>query len=166
MVSVRATRAMPNEPPMCRAPGMSSLPNVPASAVGPNVQPVQLDSPRNQPITVSTRMPISMAPLTLRACSTAISTIPARVSRAVGVFRLPSATVVAGLATTSPAFFRPMKAMNRPMPAAVAASRGLGIERTISWRTPTSVSSRKAIPEMKTQPSAVSHGTPMPLTTV
>ena len=36
----------------------------------------------------------------------------------------------------------------------------------IHCRIPTSVRIRKATPERKTAPSAVSHGTPMPLTTV
>ena len=71
--------------------------------------------------------------------------------------------MVAGLATTMPAFFRPMKAMNRPMPPATAANRCGGIAAMISWRTPAKVSTRKATPEMKTQPSAVGQGTPMRL---
>ena len=36
----------------------------------------------------------------------------------------------------------------------------------ISWRTPTKVRSRKATPEMKTQPSATGQGTCMVCTTV
>ena len=74
--------------------------------------------------------------------------------------------MVAGLATMIPASFRPMKAMKRPMPPATAENSERGMAFTISWRAPIAVSTRKAAPEMKTQPSAVSHGTPMPLTTV
>ena len=83
-----------------------------------------------------------------------------------GCFTSPNATVVAGLATTSPALFKPMKAMNRPMPAAMAANRALGIALTINRRTPVSVRNRKTTPEMKTRPRATRQGTPMPSTTV
>jgi hypothetical protein len=59
-----------------------------------------------------------------------------------------------------------MKAMNRPIPPATAENSERGIALTISWRAPIAVSTRKAAPEMNTQPSAVGHATPMPLTTV
>ncbi len=125
-----------------------------------------LARPRAQPAAVARRMPIRIAPLTRQACSTAISTRPMIATAAVGVVRSPRATVVAGWATMIPASFRPMKAMNSPTPAATAENSGLGIAATIIWRTPTRVSTRKATPDRKTQPRAVSHGTPMPLTTV
>jgi hypothetical protein len=91
---------------------------------------------------------------------------PNSANAAPGAFRSPSATNVAGLATTMPESLRPMKPMNRPMPPATAAKRYCGIEVTISWRMPVSVSSRKATPEMNTQPSATGQGTPICCTTV
>jgi len=36
----------------------------------------------------------------------------------------------------------------------------------MSWRMPAKVSTRKATPEMKTQPKATGHGTPIVWTTV
>ena len=107
-----------------------------------------------------------IAPLTRQACSAPISTRPISDTAAVGAVRSPKPTEVAGLATMTPASFRPMKAMNRPMPPATAANSERGMALTINWRTPTTVSTRKAAPDRNTQPSAVSHGTPMPLTTV
>ena len=79
---------------------------------------------------------------------------------------LPSATNVAGLATTMPASFSPIKPMNSPMPPATAANRCCGITETISCRTPVSVRIRNARPERNTQPSATGQGTPICCTTV
>ncbi len=107
-----------------------------------------------------------MAPRTFQACIAAMMTRPASASSAVGLERSPRVTIVAGSALTMPAFCSPMKAMKRPMPAATALNRGRGIAPTISRRTPETVSSRNSTPDRKTQPSAVCHGTPMPLTTV
>ena len=59
-----------------------------------------------------------------------------------------------------------MNAMNRPMPAAIAENKARGMALTISWRMPAKVSTRNATPEMKTSPSAVCQGTPIPCTTV
>ena len=56
--------------------------------------------------------------------------------------------------------------MNRPMPAAMAENSALGIALTMSWRTPATVRITNSTPEMKTRPSAVCHGTPIPWTTV
>ena len=52
---------------------------------------------------------------------------------AVGV-KGPRATKVASLATMTPAFFSPMKAMKKPMPAEIAKRRFFGIQRTICSR--------------------------------
>jgi hypothetical protein len=67
-------------------------------------------------------------------------------------------------ATMTPASTRPMNAMKRPTPPATAANSARGIALMISWRTPTTVSARKATPDKNTQPSAVCQGTPMPET--
>jgi hypothetical protein len=56
--------------------------------------------------------------------------------------------------------------MNSPIPPATAANRCGGIAAMISWRMPAKVSTRKATPEMKTQPRATGQGTPIPWTTV
>ncbi len=111
-------------------------------------------------------MPIRIAPFTFQACSAAISARPTSDRAVVGLVRSPSETKVEGLATITPESFNPMKAMNRPMPPATAANSETGMALMISCRTPTRVRTRKATPERKTQPSAVSQGTPMPLTTV
>jgi len=80
--------------------------------------------------------------------------------------RLPSVTSVAGLATMIPELRNPMVAMNRPMPAATAAYSSGGIASTINCRIPTKVRIKNATPDRNTAPSAVSQGTPIPLTTV
>ena len=77
---------------------------------------------------------------------------------------LPKATNVAGWATMILALRKPMKAMNRPIPAAVPYFRQSGMPFTIISRTLVSVSRRKSMPEMNTTPSAVCQGTPRPMT--
>ena len=59
--------------------------------------------------------------------------MPNEANAAVGV-KAPSETKVASLATTSPAFFSPMKAINRPKPPEMAKRRFLGMHFTICSR--------------------------------
>ena len=68
---------------------------------------------------------------------------------AVGV-KGPRATKVASLATMSPAFFSPMKAMKKPIPAEIAKRRFFGIQRTICSRMLKAVSRMKMTPSTKT----------------
>ena len=123
-------------------------------------------SPANQPTNVVPMIPISIAPRTFHTLSAPIVSRPNKASAAPGALRSPSATSVAGLATTIPAFFNPIKPMNSPIPPATAANSCCGMTATIICRTPVSVSSRKATPEISTQPSATGHGTPICWTTV
>ena len=75
-------------------------------------------------------------------------------------------TNVSLLATMMPELRSPMSAMNKPMPTATAEYSSLGIDDTIICRTPAAVKMIKAMPERNTAPSAVSHGIPIPFTTV
>ena len=52
--------------------------------------------------------------------------------------------------------------MKKPMPAAVPCFRQSGMSLTMCSRMLVSVRSRKSVPERKTTPSAVCHGTPRP----
>ncbi len=95
----------------------------------------------------------------------AVTTMPNTASRVDEVDRSPRATRVASSFTTMPAFCSPMKAMNRPMPALTASFSGIGIELMIASRTPVTASSRNTSPDTNVAASAVSHGTPSPITT-
>jgi len=53
--------------------------------------------------------------------------MPPKQSRTPGVPKSPWVTKVAGLETTMPPFFRPMKAMNRPMPQVMASFSWCGM---------------------------------------
>lgn len=90
---------------------------------------------------------------------------PNTASSVLGDWMSPSVTMVAGDAAITPAPFRPMMARNRPTPAEIASFSECGIALTISSRIFRLVMATKITPEMNTAPSAVSHGTPMPLTT-
>ena len=138
--------------------------------------------------TVVVTMPARMAPRTFRAVNTPMSSSPNTASSTCGSARLPSSITVskwAGvplpLAATSfssvggmsdslivikPDSFSPMIVINRPMPAVMAYFSEAGIPSTSSWRTRVTVKAMKTKPDMNTAPSAVCHGTPMPITTV
>ena len=62
-----------------------------------------------------------IAPGILRATSTAVSRMPPKQSKTPGVPKSPCVTNVAGLDTIMPPFFKPMNAMNRPMPQVIAS---------------------------------------------
>ena len=110
-------------------------------------------------------MPINMAARTRQASSAAISSKPKIASAVFLSLRCPRVTVVAALGTTIPELRRPIKAMKSPTPAATAACSSNGMAERMIWRTPSSVSRKKASPETNTAPSAACHGMPMPLTT-
>ena len=73
---------------------------------------------------------------------------------------------MAGLATITPPFLRPMKAMKSPMPQVTAIFSACGIAAMIRSRRPVTDSARKITPLTNTMPSASDHGTPLPSTIV
>ena len=64
-----------------------------------------------------------------------------------------------------PALTSPMKAMNRPIPAAMACLSELGIASITISRTRRKVSRKKTTPETNTAANATCHDTPRPSTT-
>ena len=63
---------------------------------------------------------------------------------------LPKLTNVAGLSTMTSAFFSPMKAMYRPIPALIAVFKAGGMTSTIFSRRLVTVSRMKARPSRNT----------------
>ena len=64
-------------------------------------------------------MPQNSAPFTLRAIRIPLSKV-AKMPNRQGAVKAPKPTKVPSLATIIPAFLRPMKAMNIPIPAEMA----------------------------------------------
>ena len=77
----------------------------------------------------------------------------------------PRPTRAASLPTTIPAFRKPRKARNAPMPAVMANYRPSGMARTMARRAPIMLRITNSTPEMKTAPSAVCQGYPRAPTT-
>ena len=100
------------------------------------------------------KMPMIMAPFTLWAMSTAVRMSPKQVSRGSGFSMCPRVTKVALSATTIPAFFMPMKAMNMPMPTTMALLSARGTASMSICRIFVTVSRKKTTPDMKTAPRA------------
>ena len=93
----------------------------------------------NRPMIAVTRMPIRMLPLTFRMTRAPVMTIPMMPSRAAPWVMSPRETRVESLFAMIPAFCRPMKAMNRPIPAPMACLSESGIAFRIQERTFVSV---------------------------
>ncbi len=74
----------------------------------------------------------------------------------VGV-NLPNETKVAGEETMMPAFFRPMNAMNMPMPTEMACRRLKGMALRIASRMLRNVMSRKTMPSTSMMASDCCH---------
>ena len=81
----------------------------------------------NRPTIVVIIIPRIILPVTLRTNKIPVIIRPKIASKTLGSVILPKASVVAGFATTMPAFKRPIKAINKPIPALVAALSGAGI---------------------------------------
>ncbi len=112
---------------------------------------------------VAARIPQRMAPRMRRACSPAVSSRPKKKTKRSGeASRGLSRTPVPGSLTITPAFSRPMKAMNRPIPTAMPfLMLGLIAASSIS-RTPIKESARKRIAEMKITPRPICQGVVAP----
>ena len=124
---------------------------------GVSTTPFSVVMPRGMPMMVVTMMPMSSAPVTLRTISTAEKMMPKHASSTPGVCRSPKATRVASLLTTMPADFKPIRAMNSPIPGEMALRSTSGMASTIFWRRPVSVSSMKMRPSRNTAVSANCH---------
>ena len=95
------------------------------------------------PASAVAAMPIRMALPTRRAIRMAITSRPTAARMTCGSENRPKATKVAGWATMILALRKPMKAMNRPMPAAVPYFRQSGMPFTIISRTLVRVSKKE-----------------------
>ncbi len=107
--------------------------------------------------TVLNRMPINRAPRTFRATSVAVTTRPSTNTR-IGRCRRFGVRVTIGWPdfgwTTRPAFTRPMKAMNRPIPMPMARLRSIGMAFSTASRNPVSTSPVMTRPSTTMTPMA------------
>ena len=90
---------------------------------------------------------------------------PAKARRTSTDFRFPRPTSTASFFTMTPALWRPMKAMNRPIPVEMPILRDFGKPFTMVSLTLVRVSRMKRIPSMKMAARATCQEIPMPRTT-
>ena len=119
-----------------------------------------------RPSTAVASMPMRSEPGTFFTTRMPVSTRPIRASSAGPAVMSPRATVVASFDTMTPAFLRPMKAMNRPIPQPMAFFNEAGMESTMSLRTLVTVRMMKMIPSRSTAVSANCQLYPIPKHTV
>ncbi len=130
--------ALPN-----RLDGQVGRSNTP---VGKGVWPISIE------ISATPITPISIAPFAPLTSNTPIPSIPSISMPTDTLLTSPSDTSVCSFASTIPAFFNPMKAINKPMPAAEACFRASGTALIKASLTRASVSAVNRIPEAKTTP--------------
>ena len=113
------------------------------------------------------RMPQRMLPRTFLTIRTAVKMMPIMARRTVmpTVWKVPvaadcltenRASLVAGLATMICAFSKPMRAMNRPMPAETAFFKVMGMALKMASRTLVKDRMIKIRPSKKTAAKAIS----------
>ena len=87
-----------------------------------------------------------------------VNIIPANANNVAGSDKSPIETKVAGLSMTKPAFFKPINAINNPMPHCTPILRAAGIASAILVLTPVRDNIKNKIPFQNTMPKAASHG--------
>ena len=100
------------------------------------------------------RIPMIIAPGTPRRSRTAMITKPIPASSTGIDVTSPRPTNVAGLSTTIPAFWKPIIAKNRPIPAPTPSFMDFGIELMIYLRAGVRDKTRNAIPATNTAANA------------
>ena len=121
--------------------------------IAPATPPRSL-SPVTQAIILTARTPRIIAPGILRLSSIAIITKPSPVRITGQLVTSPKPTSVAGLSTTTPAFFKPMIARNKPIPAPTPSFILLGILLIIYLRAGVTLSPINTTPATNTAASA------------
>ena len=120
MSTKKKTKIMAKSSGLAKRFGNCNLNAVGAIEGGSATMPSNLTRPNSRLTTAVPSMPMRIAPGTLRAISTIVSTTPNSASSTGGDTNFPCVTNVAGCETTMPPIFKPMKAMNNPMPTAIA----------------------------------------------
>ena len=111
-------------------------------------------------------IPKKTPPLTPFVIRITVTKIPKMESSVLGFDKSPIPTSVASLFTIIPEVCKPIKVINKPIPAPTACFNSTGIALINFSRRPVNVNSKKNILEIKTAPSACCHGIPLPKITV
>lgn len=119
-------------------------------------------TPKIMPTTPVNRIPAIMPPLKPRATRASVSTSPNTASNTGPCVKSPSFRYVTGSATTIPPFFRPIKAMNSPMPTAMANFRLRGMALSTASRRLVRTNSVTSRPSTTTTAIACCQERPMP----
>ena len=113
-------------------------------------------TPSGIPSSVTIRIETIMLPRKLRASRKRSTTNPIINSSALGVVRSPRTSALLLLATMMPPDFKPMSAINSPMPALMDIFTLVGIALTTIRRSPIKEIRTKMMPSMKITPKATS----------
>lgn len=135
----------------------SNLKSIGSMLGGTSIAPLKCVTPNGIPMKVVMRMPRSKEPGTLRFTRIEHSRVPMIARRTCGEWRSPKDAIVEGLETIMPALLIPMKAMNKPIPGAMALRKDIGNASTIFSRNPVIDMRMKMMPSIRTAVSANCH---------
>ena len=107
-------------------------------------------TPKGIPTIVVKAIPIRIAPGTFRTNNTIVITKPIIATKAVDTFKFTNPIIVPVSEAVIPAFVKPIKQINRPIPTATAFLREAGIDLIIASRTPKTESRINTRPSIKT----------------
>ena len=119
-----------------------------------NEPPAHVVTPKGIPTIVVMIIPRSRAPFTFLARRIPVTTRPIIATPAGPLYHVALSSTSVAPPTMIPAFWSPMKAMNRPIPAAIAFLRLAGMLLTIASLTLQNVRRRKMIPSTRIADSA------------
>ena len=104
---------------------------------------------------VTVKMPMTMAALTRLMIKSEEINSPIAAKMDLGSPMLPNRTKVAGSCTIQPQPFKPIKAINKPIPTTMACFKSGGTESMMACLRREIVKSRKTTPEINTHPRPV-----------
>ena len=111
------------------------------------------------------KIPKNKAPFTFLANKNPIIINPIIANSGAGWVKSPRPTIVPPPPTTIPAFVKPMRAINKPIPTDTDFFKFIGIESNIASLTLKNDSKINSIPSIKTAVRANCHVCPIPNTT-
>ena len=123
-------------------------------------------TPKGKPTIVVIIIPRRIEPGTLRTNKTIVIIKPMIATRAVDTLKFTNPIIVPVAEDVIPAFVKPIKQINKPIPTATAFLNVAGIDLIIASRTPNTERRIKTRPSIKTAVKANCHEQPIPKHTV
>lgn len=160
-ISIKRKTNIMDKSPKLSAPIISIFMKVGSIEGGVDIRPVYFMIPKVIPNMAAINIPQRIAPLIFLIKRMLVIINPRRARIVAGLNMSPKVTKVEGCFIIRPASIRPTKAINNPMPQAIACLKDSGMASISFSRSLVRVNIIKITPSIKTQPSAVCQEIPM-----